>query len=91
MEILFLGGDKRYLVMMDDLIKKGHIVDAVCFTSVKDINPKVNHLSINELNISDYNVIVLPISGVSNDKIKTMDGVIKINPLEFYNIKDSAY
>ncbi len=91
MEILFLGGDKRYLVMMDRLIKKGYNVDAVGFTSAKDINKKVNHLTLKQLNIGDYNIIVLPISGINlQNQIKTMDGIMYINPNEFYNCKDNC-
>lgn len=73
MNILFLGGDKRYKYMMMDLCEESNV-----FQIGFDIsNPKITSINIDTLNLSDFDIVLLPINGI-NDKmeIKTELGSI---------------
>lgn len=73
MNILFLGGDKRYKYMMSDLAESSEIYQ-VGF----DFNiPNVYKVSLETVDLSKFDIILFPISGI-NDKmeIKTEKGII---------------
>lgn len=57
MKILFLGYDARYVYLIKDL-KSKHEIDSIGYD---------NNLSINDVNINDYSIIVLPMSGIKNN------------------------
>lgn len=62
MKFLFLGGDKRYRYLMKDLSEE-HEVSCVGFNS---LSFNVNVLSIDSIDLSLFDVILLPISGISD-------------------------
>ena len=57
MKILFLGYDARYVYLINDL-KSIHEIESIGYD---------NDLSINDININDYSIIVLPMSGIKNN------------------------
>lgn len=66
MKALFLGGDKRQLEIIDDLYHRDIEIDVVGYEKAnlsKDINKK----KLNEIKISDYEIIMFPVSGVKGD------------------------
>ncbi len=71
MNILFLGGDKRYRYMIQDLAKTNS-VSQVGFKNMESIN-------LDSLNLTEFDIVLLPISGI-NDKleIKTETGALKL-------------
>ena len=68
MDILFLGGDKRYKFIMDDL-SKNHSVYQIGF---KDTCKEVHTISLDDLSLTKFDVVLFPISGINdNFEIKT--------------------
>ena len=68
MKFLFLGGDKRYRFMMDDLASE-HEVSCVGFSSLKD---NICVINLDEVDFSEFDVVILPISGIGDQlEIKT--------------------
>ena len=68
MDILFLGGDKRYKFIMDDL-SKNHSVYQIGF---KAPCKEVHAINLEDLSLSKFDVVLLPISGINdNFEIKT--------------------
>ncbi len=61
MRILFVGGDKRNLFMLNYFKDKD--VDVIGYDMVKGVRNK----QIDEINISDYDIIIFPIDGVRFD------------------------
>lgn len=79
MKILFLGGDKRYLSVIDAL--KGEYDITVCGYDSVEIDVKKE--KINNIDINNYNLIVLPFSGINNDGlIQSLDGELRLVELE---------
>ncbi len=71
MKILFLGGDKRQLEVINNLIRKQHEIDVVGYDKV-NLPKAIMKQKINKVKISDYQVIFFPVSGVKkNFEIKT--------------------
>ena len=64
MEILVLGGDTRYLEIIEKLSEK-YNVSLVGYKNTY-INEKVKNILINDIDISIYDVIIFPINGVMN-------------------------
>lgn len=78
MNILFLGGDKRYLKIILELSKKHNV--SVCGYDSVDID--INKKDIDNINFKDYKVIILPMSGINNENIvKSLDGDIIVDNL----------
>ena len=68
MDILFLGGDKRYKFIMDDL-SKNHSVYQIGF---KGVSNEVHSVNLDNLSLSKFDVVLFPISGINdNFEIKT--------------------
>lgn len=67
MEVLVLGGDLRYLEVIEDLSSK-YSVDVVGYKNTF-INERVNNLDIDDVNIGKYDVIILPINGVMDNNL----------------------
>ena len=67
MFVLILGGDLRYLEVINHL-SINHNVDVVGYKNYF-INDKVNNVLIDSVDISKYDVIVFPVGGVSENNI----------------------
>lgn len=73
MNILFLGGDKRYQYMMEDLCKN-HNIFQIGFDK---INANIQEKKLEDIDFSEFDVLVFPISGMSkNREIKSEKGKI---------------
>ena len=89
MNILFLGGDTRYIYMAQEL-SNNHLVSMIGFNSIF-VNNKINKEKIVFLNLNNYDVIILPMNGINdNMEIKSLDGQIKLNYDIFNSIKDTC-
>ena len=87
MNILFLGGDKRYKFMMCNLAKK-HSVHQIGFSNMTD---NIYTDDISKININDFDVILFPISGINDEgNIKTENGMIHLPDNIFSNLKDNV-
>lgn len=83
MKILFLGGDKRYRFMIETL-KNTHEIHEIGFNFSDD---KIYNESLESLNLSNFDIVLFPISGVSDNlEIKTEQGKIKLPTSVFENI-----
>lgn len=77
MRILCLGGDERQLAIIKDLSKR-HMIDAIGYDKIK-LDDSVKNIKLEDINLSLYDVIILPVSGIADDySIKTPFGVDKI-------------
>ena len=80
MNILFLGGDKRYEYIMSDLDKK-HSIYQIGFSN------KYMAVELNTLNLSNFDIVLFPISGINdNMEIKSLNETIQIPTSAFTNI-----
>lgn len=87
MNILFLGGDKRYKFMMDDLSKK----DNVSQIGFETMSRNIVEENIDNLDLSKFDVVIFPISGISEKlEIKSEKGLIKLPIQIFDNINDTT-
>lgn len=79
MKILIIGGDKRYLILKEKLQEK------------YDITSIFKEEDLNKIDIKDYNIIILPISGVKNNYIvDSLDEKITLNKEIFKNINKNT-
>jgi len=87
MDILFLGGDKRYKYMMMDL-SDNHFISQIGF----DIsNKNIKNLSLQNLVLSDFDVVIFPISGINNNmEIKAETGNINLSESLFCNLDEDT-
>lgn len=84
MKILFLGGDKRYKYMIMDL-SKDNLVYHIGFDIFGE---NIFECSIESLDLSEFDIILFPISGLSdNIEIKTEKGILKLSETIFDNLK----
>ena len=67
MEVLVLGGDLRYLEIINDLSSK-YSVDVVGYKNTY-INDCVHNININKVDIGKYDVIIFPINGVMDKNL----------------------
>lgn len=68
MNILFLGGDKRYSIMMHNLEHKYNIYQV----GFKNTSENIHGVDLESLDLSMFDVILFPISGINdNYEIKT--------------------
>lgn len=83
MNILFLGGDKRYLPIILEL-SKNNSIDLVGYDSVDIIGNKISN---NLIEYFKYDIIILPMSGISeNMMVSSLDGNIEITSEKLQNI-----
>ena len=84
MNILFLGGDKRYEYMIEALSKK-HFVSSIGFDNLGN---NINESNLKSLNLADFDIVLFPITGI-NDKmeIKTLKGTVVLPEEPFYRLK----
>ncbi len=66
MKILFIGGDKRYLEIINSLLVQNHEIDVVGYDNAK-LKPDIKKKELEQIEISDYKVIIFPVSGVEKD------------------------
>ena len=90
MNVLVLGGDLRYLEVIDNL-KAKHNVDVVGYknTYIDD----VKNIDINDVCIESYDVIILPINGVMDKNMincRFNNTPIKLPQDLFVNSKDDV-
>jgi hypothetical protein len=64
MKILFLGGDERQLAIINDLYLR-YEVDVVGYEKIK-LDDRINKIDLHDLDISLYDVIIFPVSGLQN-------------------------
>ncbi len=83
MNILFLGGDKRYKYMMREL-EETDLVYQIGF----DIeSPNIHEESIENLDLSKFDVILFPINGLSDSlEVKSEKGPISLSEDIFKNL-----
>ena len=86
MNILFLGGDKRYRFMMSNLSKE-HVVYQIGFNNIED----AKDIDITNINISNFDIVIFPLSGI-NDKqeIKCEQEFIYLPDYTFSKINDKT-
>lgn len=84
MNILFLGGDKRYEYMIEALSKK-HFVSSIGFDNLGN---NINESNMKSINLTDFDIVLFPITGI-NDKmeIKTLKGTVVLPEEPFYRLK----
>ena len=87
MNILFLGGDKRYRYMIAECKKRQFNVYQIGFNNTED----VKELNIENINLSQFDIVIFPISGL-NDKqeIKCENGTIYLSDKIFSNISEKT-
>lgn len=86
MKILFLGGDARYNIIIDDLIREGHQIDALGYIE-KKLNSKATPATLEDLKIDRYDQIILPADGIKeNNTITTQKGKLSLPKNFFQNI-----
>ena len=66
MKILFLGGDKRQLEIIKHLANKGHEIDALGYDQ-SHFDGAIRKVTLPDINIEAYNVVIFPVSGVKDD------------------------
>ena len=87
MKILFLGGDLRYIPIIENL-NKCHEVHLVGYSNVDTSCSKKN---INDIELSDYNVIFFPMGGINDNlEITSLDGKILLNASDLMKIKNNT-
>lgn len=90
MNVLVLGGDLRYLEIIDDL-KFRYSVSVVGYKNTYIDN--VKNIDINDVSICDYDVIILPINGVMDKNMincRFNNTPIKLPQDFFVNSKDDV-
>lgn len=87
MNILFLGGDKRYEYMIKALSSK-HFVSHVGFDILEN---SICENNLNSLNLSNFDIVLLPITGINQKmEIKTLKGTITLPEKLFYKLRDKS-
>ena len=87
MNCVILGGDKRYYEIINNFLNKGYNVDIVGY---KNIIKNTHQIDINDLIIEKYDVIIFPISGVTNNFIIKAEENFKVSPNILNNAKDDS-
>ncbi len=89
-KIVVIGGDIRYLYLIKKFKENGFDVDLLGYEkTIID----ANKITIDELNISNYDFILFPVSSINDEgtvKAEFSDKVINISNINF-NLKDNAY
>ena len=66
MKVLFLGGDKRQLEIINDLYNKNNEIHLVGYNNIELAGGMIKK-NINNLKVIEYNVIIMPVNGVKKD------------------------
>jgi len=67
MKILILGGDKRYLPVIETLADNGAIVSLAGFVQLDINHPDIHHLKMEDIDFKQMDAIVLPVSGTDQE------------------------
>lgn len=87
MNVLFIGGDKRYLTIIRSLEEKKYNIDLLGYSDFEF--DRANKLD--KLELKKYDFIVLPMSGISNDyRVKSLDGELTIEKDIFEEISKTT-
>ncbi len=87
MNILFLGGDKRYSFMMEDLSNDENVFQI----GFNNTNSNIIKEEIDTLDLSKFDVVLFPISGINDNlEIKAPSGIIKLPENIFKNINENT-
>ena len=74
MKILVLGGDKRYISLMNTLEVD---IDCIGYENI-NLNQNIHKLSLQDINPSIYDIMILPMLGITQDlQIKIFLNVVK--------------
>ncbi len=65
MRILFLGGDPRQIIIINEL-SKNHNIDVVGYEKIT-LNDNINKILLKDLDVTLYDVIIFPVSGVQDN------------------------
>lgn len=86
MNILFLGGDKRYEYMMRNLSKK-HSIYQVGFDNIASVHTEYP----TNLNLEKFDIVIFPINGLNDNlEVKTPKGLLYIPSNVFENISKTT-
>lgn len=91
MRVLVLGGDLRYLEIIEHLSHK-HNVDVVGYKNTY-INNTINNINIDNINISLYDIIIFPINGIMDKNLincRFNNNPIKLPDDFLVNTKDNV-
>lgn len=87
MKILVLGGDKRYISLMNELEEN---IDCIGFDEEK-LNTNIHKIKFDTLDVSLYDIIILPILGINKDlEIKTLNKNLKVEKAFFKCCKNDC-
>lgn len=76
MKILVLGGDKRYISLMNTLEVD---IDCIGYENI-NLNQNIHKLSLQDINPSIYDIMILPMLGITQDlQINTLNGPFSID------------
>ena len=76
MNILFLGGDKRYKFIMQKLATSNHFIYQIGF---ENFNENIHEEKIENLNLTKFDYVFFPMAGLSDTlEIKSELGLIKL-------------
>lgn len=81
MKILFIGGDKRTLEIIRILKKSYQDIDIIGYNTLG-----LDTIHINDINIKDYDVIILPVDGIKEDYTVTCyfnEGSLNLEGMNF--------
>lgn len=93
-KIVVIGGDIRYLYLIEKLREHDFDIDVLGYEKTSHSMLNVNKITIDELNISNYDVIFLPVASIDNEgniKAEFSDKPLNLSNVDFHNIKDNAY
>jgi dipicolinate synthase subunit A len=70
MKVLFLGGDRRQLEIINDLYKHNHNIDVVGYQNI-ELPKSINKKDVYELMMHEYQAVFFPVNGVQDNNIVT--------------------
>lgn len=87
MNILFLGGDKRYKYMMKELSED----ETVCQIGFDILDTNIHEKNIEDIDLSEFDVILFPINGISDNlEVKSEKGMIHLPEEIFKDLNEDT-
>lgn len=93
-KIVVIGGDIRYLYLIEKLREYDFDIDVLGYEKTSHSMLNVNKITLDELNIGNYDFIFLPVASIDNEgniKAEFSDKSLNLSNVNFHNIKDNAY
>ncbi|MGE5456611.1 MAG: dipicolinate synthase subunit DpsA [Ignavibacteriales bacterium] len=93
-KILIIGGDIRYLYLIEKLREHNFDIDVLGYEKTSYSMLNVNKITLDELNINNYDFIFLPVSSIDNEgniKAEFSDKEINLSKVNFNILKEKAY